>query len=235
MKAFIADMHMHTLISGHAFGTIREMAVEAAAKDLQMIGITEHAPGIPGTCDPIYFRNLSDAPRLLYGVEILHGCEINILENGNLSLDQRHMDYLDYAAAGIHGLCYRDQGIVANTDNVIKCMENPKIRFITHPDEVRYPLDYPTLVQAANYYHTALEVNISSLRNTYMRPGAEENYKIMLPLCMQYGTHIIVNSDAHDPGTVGNFTLAQDLLQSVGFDETLILNNDREKLKTFLL
>ena len=26
MKKLLADMHMHTLVSGHAYGTIREMA-----------------------------------------------------------------------------------------------------------------------------------------------------------------------------------------------------------------
>jgi histidinol phosphatase-like PHP family hydrolase len=40
----IGDMHMHTLVSGHAYGTIREMAQAAQVKGLEMIGITEHAP-----------------------------------------------------------------------------------------------------------------------------------------------------------------------------------------------
>ena len=29
MKPFVADVHMHSLLSGHAFGTIRELAAEA--------------------------------------------------------------------------------------------------------------------------------------------------------------------------------------------------------------
>lgn len=32
MKKLIADMHMHTLVSGHAYGTIREMAATAGEK-----------------------------------------------------------------------------------------------------------------------------------------------------------------------------------------------------------
>lgn len=43
MKKLIADMHMHTLVSGHAYGTIREMAATAGEKNLKLIGITEHA------------------------------------------------------------------------------------------------------------------------------------------------------------------------------------------------
>lgn len=96
---------MHSLLSGHAFGTIRELAAEASRRGLSLIGVTEHAPGIPRTVDPIYFRNLCDAPRELYGVEMLYGSEVNVLNGGELSLDQRHLNYLDYAIAGIHGLC----------------------------------------------------------------------------------------------------------------------------------
>ena len=62
MKPFVADVHMHSILSGHAFGTIRELAAEASRRGLSLIGVTEHAPGIPGTVDPIYFRNLCDAP-----------------------------------------------------------------------------------------------------------------------------------------------------------------------------
>ena len=42
MKKLIADMHMHTLVSGHAYGTIREMAATAGEKNLKLIG-TRHS------------------------------------------------------------------------------------------------------------------------------------------------------------------------------------------------
>ena len=171
MKPLIADMHMHTLVSGHAYGTIREMAAGAAERKLQMIGITEHGPGIPGTCDPIYYLNLRVAPRKLYGVEVLYGCEVNICTGGILSLGRRYLDDLDYAIAGIHGFCYEDEGIVKNTDSIIKCMAEPKVRLISHPDDSRYPVDYSALVQGAKEYDVALEVNNSSLCPTSFRPG----------------------------------------------------------------
>ena len=235
MKPLIADVHMHSIVSGHAFGTIRELAAAAAERKLSLIGVTEHAPGIPGTVDPIYFRNLVDAPRQLYGVEMLYGSETNVLNSGKVDLDQKHLACLDYAIAGIHGLCYEDVGVVRNTDNVISCMKNPKVKFISHPDADNYPLDYAALVQGAKEYRCALEMNNSSLRKPKLRPGCVENYRRMLPLCMEYGVPIIVNTDAHDPSQVGDFTLARAMLKEIGFDENLILNNDVEKLKTFLL
>lgn len=235
MRPLIADLHTHSILSGHAFGTVRELAFEAAARNIKILGVTEHGPGIPGTCDPIYFRNFIDAPRSLYGVEMLYGSETNVLNSGEVDLDQRHLNYLDYAIAGIHGLCYEDVGIVKNTDNVIRCMENPKVKFISHPDANNFPLDYKALVEGAKQYHTALEVNNSSLRKPKLRPGCVENYEKMLPLCMEYGVNIIVNTDSHDPSQVGDFTLAMVLLERLEMNENLILNNDAEKLKAFLL
>ena len=235
MKPLIADLHMHTLVSGHAFGTIREMAADAARRNLQLIGITEHGPGIPGTCDPIYFLNFTDAPRNLYGVELLYGCEVNVLTGGALTLSRRYLDALDYAIAGIHGFCYEDEGIVKNTDNLIRCMEDSKVRFLSHPDDSRYPLDYSALVQGAKEYGIALEVNNSSLRTPSFRVGCLENYRIMLPLCMEHRVPVIVDSDAHDPLAVGNFALARALLEQLDFDEDLILNNDLKKVTAFLL
>ncbi len=234
MKPFLADMHMHSIMSGHGFGTIREMAAEAAQRGLKIIGVTEHAPGIPGTVDPIYFRNFCDAPRMLYGVEVYHGSEVNVLKDGRLSLDDRHMNDLDYGIVGIHGLCYENEGKVKNTDNLLKCMAHPKIRFVSHPDDDKFPLDYPALVAGAKELNVALELNNSSLRKPTLRPNCAENYKTMIPLCMELGVPIIVNTDAHDPGAVGDFTLARELLSRMDIDEDLILSNDVAKLKAFL-
>lgn len=226
---------MHSILSGHAFGTVRELAYEAAGRGMKLIGVTEHGPGIPGTCDPIYFRNIVDAPRVLYGVEMLYGSEVNVLNSGTVDLDQRHLNCLDYAVAGIHGLCYEDAGIVGNTDNVIACMAQHKVRFISHPDSNTYPVDYRALVEGAKANNVALELNNSSLRKPTLRPGCYDNYRVMLPLCMEYGVNIIVNTDSHDPSQVGDFTLARALLDEIGFDENLIVNNDLQKLKAFLL
>ena len=46
----ILDVHTHTLASGHAYNTMREMAKAASEKGLEILGITEHAVYMPGTC-----------------------------------------------------------------------------------------------------------------------------------------------------------------------------------------
>ena len=222
MKKLIADMHMHTLVSGHAYGTIREMAATAGEKNLKLIGITEHAPGIPGTVDPFYYLNLTVIPRVLSNVQILHGCE------------QKYIDFLDYAIVGIHKECYTDEGKEKNTDNLIACMKNEKVHFVSHPDDDHTPLNYERLVSAAKQYRVALEVNNSSLVKKDRRLNCYENYRKMLKLCEQQQVPIIISSDAHDPSWVGRFDLAVKLLEELQFDESLILTNDIEKLRAFI-
>ncbi len=234
MKDFILDIHTHSIASGHAYGTIREMAQAASERKLRVLGVSEHAPGIPGTTDPIHFTNLSVIPRTLYGVHIIHGCEINIQNDGTLSLSQRHINFLDYAIIGLHSNCYKNEGARKNTENVISCMKNEKVHFVSHPDDGKIPLDYEKLVLSAKENQVALEVNNSSIVKKAKRLNCIENYYTMLALCMEYQVPIIVSSDAHDPSWVGEFSLARKLLEEIHFDENLILNTDMQKFEEFI-
>lgn len=231
---FELDIHTHTLVSGHAYGTIREMAQAAGEKGLKLLGITDHGPGIPGTCEPIYFTNLKAVPRILYGVEIVHGCEANVLNDGTIMMQQRHLDCLDYAIVGIHRLCYEDAGMKKNTENLISCMRNEKVFFVSHPDDDHTPLDYEELVPAAKEYHVALELNNSSLLKPEQRLNCVDNYQRMLTLCQDLQVPIVVNSDAHDPSSVGRVDEACRFLKQLDFDSSLIINTSVAKFKAFI-
>ena len=92
---------------------------------------------------------------------------------------------------------------MGNTDNLIACLENSKVRLVSHPDDDHTPLDYPALVAAAKACHVALEVNNSSLLKPAQRLHCYENYRTMLARCQERGVPIAVSSDAHAPSQVG--------------------------------
>ena len=232
-KKLVLDIHTHTIASGHAYGTIRENAQAAREKGLVGLGVSEHAPGVQGTCDPIYFTNLRAVPRNLYGVNIYYGVENNVLDDGTMTLPAFILNLLDYNIVGIHGTCYHDQGIEKNTDNLIECMSVPKTYFISHPDDGTFPLDYERLVLAAREYGVALELNNSHVRARWHR-NCIANMHTYLDLCMKYRVSIFVGSDAHDPSQVGRFDEAIALLDEIGFDEDLIVNNSEEKFREFI-
>lgn len=228
------DVHTHTIVSGHAYGTIREMAGAAAETGLKLLGTSEHAPGIPGTCDPIYFRNLNAAPKEYGGVKLAYGSEINILNDGSLSLEDRIIDLLDYRIAGIHDLCYQVGDREANTEATVRAILNPRVDIISHPDDGAIPLDYRRVVEAAKRGHTLLEVNNNALRSKDRRINSEENYREMLAYCKEYGVSIIFSSDAHDPGDVGNFSSIFAFMAQVDFPEELVMNTSVERFWAFI-
>ena len=125
---FTLDLHTHTVASGHAYSTVQEMAKAAADKGLKLLGITEHAQGIPGTCDEIYFHNMRIIPRKMYGIDLMFGSEINIIDHdGTLSMEEKIIEKtLDIRIAGIHLPCYEVGTVTQNTNAYVKAIENPR-------------------------------------------------------------------------------------------------------------
>lgn len=228
-------MHTHTLASGHAFSSLQEMARAGAEKGLKLLGITEHTPGIPGTCDPIYFRNLHVVPRRMYGIELMLGAEINILDGkGNLDADEDLMKRLDIRIAGIHSLCYEQGTIEENTYGMIQAICHPYIQIISHPGDGTAKLDFEPIVLAAKTYGTLLEINNSSLKPTRNKVDARDNNIRILRLCKKYEVPVILGSDAHISFDIANYEYLYSLLQDTEFPESLIVNRSVDIFKRYL-
>ena len=229
------DVHTHTIMSGHAFSTLQEMAQAAADKGLKVLGITEHSPGIPGTCDPIYFRNLYVVPRKMYGIELLLGAEINILDGeGNLDLDETYLKRLDLRIAGIHSLCYKQGTPEECTHGMIRAIENPYTHIISHPGDGTAQLLFEPIVLAAKENHTLLEINNSSLNPVRHKESARGNNIEILQLCKRYEVPVILGSDAHISFDIANYANILPLLTETEFPEELIMNRSVTEFKNYL-
>lgn len=77
---FEADTHSHTLASGHAYSTIKEMAAAAEAKGLKALALTEHAPKMPERAGCFIFKTWMSVPRKCGGIRLLMGAEVNIMD-----------------------------------------------------------------------------------------------------------------------------------------------------------
>ena len=229
------DVHTHTIASGHAYSTLQEMAKAASEKGLKLLGITEHTSGIPGTCNPIYFRNLHVIPRQMYGVELLLGAEINIIDStGQIDADEDLMKRLDLRIAGIHLLCYHHGTVEENTQGMIKVISNPSIQIISHPGDGTAKLNFEPIVLAAKEHRTLLEINNSSLKPCRNKVEARENNLAILRLCKQYEVPVVLGSDAHISFDVARYDFIEELLQETEFPEGLIMNYDVKRFKEYL-
>ncbi|MEG0371424.1 MAG: phosphatase [Clostridium sp.] len=235
MKA-ILDLHVHTVSSGHAYSTIKENIEAAAEKGIKILGISDHAPTMPGGPHLFHFYNLRVLKENINGVRILKGIEANIIDyNGNMDVPTDILEQLDYVIASFHTPCLEPGSIDENTNSIIKAMENPFVKIIGHPDDSRIPVDYVKLVQEASKTGTLLEINNSSLRSNGYREGAEQNVKTILRLCKENNVMIVLGSDAHIYYEIGDFTNCLKIIREIDFPENLILNYHENPLEILKL
>ncbi len=230
------DLHTHTIASGHgSCATITDMAKAASARGLKLLGISDHGPATPGGGKPSYFQNLAQAPKKRFGVEMLYGAEASILDhNGTLDLPDHILKNLDYTIASMHRPVKAPGTKEENTQAFLMAMKNPCVRIIGHCDDVKYPVDYPALVEAAIEHRVLIEINESSLRPDGYRGDVRENDLAVLRLCRSHSWPVLLSSDSHGTARLGSFTYAARLLKEAGIPEELILNLSVRSLRAFL-
>ena len=74
----IADLHMHTSVSQHAYSTLDEMAMAAQFKGFKAFGITNHGPGMLDRAMALHFLCLRNLPVDLYGIRFFNGPDVDI-------------------------------------------------------------------------------------------------------------------------------------------------------------
>jgi putative hydrolase len=230
----IADLHTHTLASGHAYSTVNELAAAASQLGLQGLALTDHGPALPGGPHRYHFCAMRFIPKVITGVRIFRGVEANVLdEKGTLDLEQELLEELDFVMAGLHencGFCGSD--IDRNTRALLAVMENPRVKCISHPGNPIFPVHYEEVVMGALATDTALEINNSSL--SLSRQGSNGNCSQIARLCAKIGAPVMIGSDAHISQGVGVFGDALKLVTEAGIVEGQVINASLDRLLGFL-
>jgi len=112
------DLHLHTILSGHAHNTILEYIHRAKELGMDVIGISDHGPAIKGMLtNEVYFRSLIRLPRVVDNIKILRGIEANIINSeGKIDVTGGMSQKLDYIMVGFHeNAGYENLGFDKNT------------------------------------------------------------------------------------------------------------------------
>ena len=226
----LADLHTHTIASGHSYSTLTENARVARAYGLELIAITDHGPSVPQGAHEWYFWNLKVVPSVLDGVRILKGCEANLVPDSanGLDLSDRALSLLDFVAVGFHPTVGFDEpDRVRNTDALLRVMANPLVDQITHPgNEDEFPLDLDTVVEAAVRHNVILELNAHSFDPASSRVGSGGREREFARAAYEAGAPISIGSDAHYALHVGRFDAALAVAEEFGLAEERIVNRD---------
>ncbi|MGV8171464.1 MAG: PHP domain-containing protein [Candidatus Woesearchaeota archaeon] len=224
------DLHIHSLHSGHAYGSFYDIVNEARRKKMKMIAITDHGPALLGSATFLHFGMGSRMPKY-NDLKILWGCEANILDSkGNIDLSLKLQQKLDILLVGLHACGNKDAGINGNTKAVINALKNPNIDVLTHPTHPMMPYDFDKVFQAALDNNVLLELNLSKLATA----KDLSLFKKMIDMTRKAGKKIIVNSDAHFIHEIGDDSVLKKYWKELGLTNDIIINNYPDELMKFL-
>ncbi len=195
------DLHMHTTASdGRA--SIEQMASAARERGLKYIAITDHSKRVT-------MANGLDGERLLNqwkeidainataddGFVILKGVECDILENGDMDIEDDVLQHADWVIASVH--YGQNQPRQQITDRIVGAIANPNITMVAHPTgrllnkREAYDVDLDAVFQAANAHGKLLELNANPIRLDLK--------DVYLAAAQRHGIPIVINTDAHKP------------------------------------
>ena len=228
------DIHSHTVASTHAYSTIHDYIAEAKRRGITLFATTDHGPEMADAPHFWHFINLRVLPRIVDGVGILRGIEANIKNVfGEIDCSQRMREGLDIILAGFHEPVYGPSDRETHTRALINTIRSGKVDVITHPGNPPYPIDVQAVVAAAAEHGVALEVNNSSL--CHSRAGSHANCLAIVEAARDLGATLVLGSDAHVAFSLGDFSLAQQLLEQAQFPAERVLNGSPRQLLDFLV
>ncbi len=230
--AIKVDTHTHTVISGHAWSTLRENAAAAKRHGLDAMCLTEHGHAMPGSGPFFLVPAQRMLPAELEGIRVFYGVEANIVGmDGTLDIEDRMLFSSEWNIASIHDVCITPGNVDENTEAYLKALRHPAVDMLGHIDDLKTPNHFETVVKAAAAAGRIIEINNNSL---LIRKGSRERVEEIVGLCRRHDARVAVSSDAHFDEMVGSVKPALDLLDLLNFPEELIVNRTLTAFEKYL-
>ncbi len=231
----VADLHIHTVASGHAYSTIEEYVRQARKIGLKALAVTDHGPAMPDGPHNYYFQNMRMIPEVIDGIHVYRGIESNVIDSdGNIDLPDENFTKLDIVMVAMHPRCgYDNQGEEKNTDVLLKALEkNPRINVIAHPGNPKYPINVKRTVSAVKEKGIVIEINNSSFTS---RVGSWERCLEFAREVKKQDARVIITSDSHISMMLGTFDKSLELIKEAGLTEEHVINTSLDKIDDFLI
>jgi len=217
------DLQMHTDASDGQT-PVGPMADAARALGYAYIAITDHSKrvsmsGLDAAKLRAQWKAIDKLNAGSVAVRVLKSVEMDILENGDLDLEDDVLAEADYVVATIHyGLKQSERQI---TDRLLSAIANRYVDAIGHPTgrvvngREPYALDFDVVARAAAAAGCLLEIN-----------GSE---RLDLPdtlaaAAKAYGARFVLSTDAHDPRQLGNMRFAVAVARRAGLEAADVVN-----------
>jgi DNA polymerase (family 10) len=197
------ELHVHSRWSDGT-ASVAELAAAAAARGDRYLAVTDHSRALVvahglGPDELRRQRQEIEAVRARCGMVLLQGCEVEVLADGRLDLDDDTLRGLDFVIASLHSRFGQDGPTL--TERALRALRHPLVDMLGHPsgrrlpERAEYPVDLGRLVEEAAVTGKALEVNGSPERCDLDGAWARR--------ARDRGVPVAVSSDAHSLGGLG--------------------------------
>ena len=190
--ASIADMARAAVEAGYAYIGISDHSRAASyAHGLDVDRLAEQRAAIE--------KARADVPQ----IHILHGIEVDVMDDGTLDLPDDCLAKLDFVVASLH-MSFQ-LGHAAQTKRIVRALAHPLVTILGHPTgrlllgRPGYTFELDDVARAAAQSGAALEINAS--------PQRLDLAPAMIKRAAELGARFCINPDAHDPREVANVPL----------------------------
>ncbi len=198
------DLHLHTIWSDGRDST-EVMIWAARALGYRYMAITDHSPSAAATRVLSLNRLKAQAAEIQAlrakhpDITILHGCEVDILQDGRLDLPDAVMAELDIVLASLHEP--HGHSGAGLTERYVRAMQHPCVSVVTHPTNrvpgrsQGYDLDWDLFFRTARETGTAVEVDGA--------PGHIDLDGHLARQAVEAGVTLAIDSDGHFAERIG--------------------------------
>ena len=192
------DVHMHTTATDGRF-SIEEMAEAARQAGYTHAAITDHSKALAmanGLDEKRLLKQMEEvrnASKNLKKFTLLSGCEVDILRDGRLDIDDEVLAQLDVVIASVHSYMNMDRSEM--TDRLLRVLENPHVGILGHPTgrlllrREPYPYDFDRIATEAGRRKIHMEINAS--------PERLDLDPAHLRQAKSKGVKFVISTDAH--------------------------------------
>jgi putative hydrolase len=202
-SALRGDCHTHSDWSDGG-SSIGEMAVAGRDVGHEWMVLTDHSPRltVANGLSPDRLRTqmqiVAKANELMAPFRLLHGIEVDILDDGSLDQEEELLGELDFVVASVHSklrMPARDM-----TRRMVAAVRNPHVRVLGHctgrlvvgRGRPESEFDAEAVFTACRENGVAVEIN--------SRPERLDPPMRLLRLAAEIGCDFTIDSDAHAPG-----------------------------------
>ncbi len=226
------DTHTHSILSGHAFSTVKELAIAAKEIGLKGFVLTDHGPLFRGAQADYYYTGLHRFEDHLEGVRFYKGVEISIIDDmGKMELSDHDLRHLEYVIASLHSPVLKPSSKASNTRALIAAAKNEFIDTLGHPGNPAYDINIPDVVKACADYGTMIEINNNSF---LVRKGSEKNCAEFIEQSLLRGVMLSIASDCHIYTHIGRVDDAVALAIKCGVKEENVINSRYDRINAFI-